>query len=342
MLLSALSGCIFETDTGGDDDACASDGDCAAGDVCEFDACRRGCRSDVDCGAGQVCRTLIAECRTCQPGLQHCPCGGGGACSGVLQCCGGTCEFECNGVNCGDGICSAGEVCDFDCGPAGAACGDGLCEPGAESCQTCQSDCGPCGGPGPNCPPVMAQIFPVAPPSFDCNPIDQNVARIMSGLNAFWQSGVNACVCGPDAPALCRNNAIAAINRPTDVGYIWYDPAVLNLLVQQAGTELGPAWLIAHEFGHNIQNFAGTHPAGSTVSSELGADCLAGYFIGGLICTGLASQAEVVATLRTVCDLANMTWFDTSHGSCADRVGWIQTGISGYFNGVLPLAQCTF
>ena len=44
------------------------------------------------------------------------------------------------GMVCGNGICDAGETCQFCPGDCGSCCGNGLCDP-SESCQTCPGDC---------------------------------------------------------------------------------------------------------------------------------------------------------------------------------------------------------
>lgn len=57
--------------------------------------------------------------------------------------CNDDCTFdtsECTpNPQCGDGICSAGEVCTIDCEPI---CGDGVCEPGEDCPADCNSQCG--------------------------------------------------------------------------------------------------------------------------------------------------------------------------------------------------------
>lgn len=84
---------------------------------------------------------------TCEPGEERtCPedCGivcGDGVCSPGEQC-----PFDCGGPSapCGDGICSGNETpwtCPHDCGSPGTWCGDGVCN-GNESASSCPSDCG--------------------------------------------------------------------------------------------------------------------------------------------------------------------------------------------------------
>ncbi|MEM6290668.1 MAG: hypothetical protein AAGA54_05360 [Myxococcota bacterium] len=165
----------------------------------------------------------------------------------------------------------------------------------------------------------------------------------MFDINAFWASNVVACTCGADAPQNCFGNAIAYINQPVAVGYTWHDLSILDQLAVTSGSNLAPAWLLAHEFGHNIQNAYGTHPAGQTLSSELGADCLSGYFLGGVACTGTTNPQELSVVLQTVCSLAgNNLWFNPTYGNCTTRVNAVMAGMNGYFSGVSPLERCSF
>jgi predicted metalloprotease len=127
------------------------------------------------------------------------------------------------------------------------------------------------------------------------------------------------------------------------LGYVFYDPSLAATLSSDAGALLGPAWLLAHELGHNIQNAWGSQSAGATLDAELGADCLAGYFLSWLACAGQIDMGTVESTLMRVCSEAMAGgWFDASHGTCAQRVSSLSTGMDGYARRREFVPTCTF
>jgi uncharacterized protein len=111
------------------------------------------------------------------------------------------------------------------------------------------------------------------------------------------------------------------------------------------GDLIAPAWLLSHETGHSIQLKTGMGQVGNR-QSELSADCLSGYFLGGLQCTGEASQANVQNALMTACsigDPSSMPWFAPgSHGSCLERVNAVTRGMQGYAAVARPSVICAY
>jgi len=162
----------------------------------------------------------------------------------------------------------------------------------------------------------------------------------MGDINTFWQSNAIACSCSFDAPPTCVHNAFATQNGP---GYIYYDPSLLNTFAAQSGSLLPPAYVLAHEFGHDIQFEYGLSSPVS-ILNELGADCYSGYFIGNLICQNRTNQNDIQQTIMQTCsggDAVGTPWWNPSaHGSCQQRVTAVLRGIAANQAGIPPNTVC--
>ena len=179
---------------------------------------------------------------------------------------------------------------------------------------------------------------PLGPPPFGCNPPGAATLAVMQKLNAFWQSGVQACSC--DVVTLANGCAHNGFVHPTGVGYIFYDSAFLDILDAQ-GSTLPADFFMAHEFGHNIQLVLGLNPPGKI--RELQADCLGGFYVGFQARSGQVTQADVMSTFQFSCSIGDpflSNWWDSSHGTCSERVSALQQGFNGYFAGNLPGEAC--
>lgn len=212
-------------------------------------------------------------------------------------------------------------------------CGNGRCGDTGENCATCPVDCGSCSGP--TCP-VAPLGIPFTPPlPLYCGPAGEIPATAMARVNEFWQSGVVACDCvGQSA---CANNAISL----WQYGAVWYDPAVLYSWDVAGGSLLPSNFVLAHEFGHEIQGHAwGTRMP--NINLELGADCFGGYFLGYLGCRGEADMASIMGVFLSTCrHNVSLPWWDPrSHGTCEERVAATQRGIDAYFSRADPLVAC--
>lgn len=111
---------------------------------------------------------------------------------------------------------------------------------------------------------------------------------------------------------------------------IYYDPNFRDLLIESVG-EYSWNHVIAHEWGHHVQNMLGIDTSfypeldGTmyTIESELMADCLAGMFAQdararGYIEDQALAEADEVADLAA--DARGTSWDDiTAHGSGAQR-----------------------
>jgi|SRR5882672_8854036 len=164
----------------------------------------------------------------------------------------------------------------------------------------------------------------------------------MSDVNALWMSQMRACPCNIDAlSGGCGNNALV---DPRSPGYIFYDRDFVSRLAMNSGNSaLAGAWLLSHEAGHNVQIRLGMQFA-LGVRRELSADCLGGYFLASVVCSGKALDSEITNAVMAACtigDPAGYPWFlPGAHGSCADRISAVTYGIAAYRNGTSPVVAC--
>jgi predicted metalloprotease len=169
-------------------------------------------------------------------------------------------------------------------------------------------------------------------------------------------SGSTASGCGT------AQSAMGPFYCPTDQT-IYFDPTFFHDILQQqlngpSGAFVEP-YVIAHEFGHHIQNLLGTMgkvktqqgPNSDSVRLELQADCYAGMWArsatttqdsqGNVLISDLTDQdiQEGIAAAKSVGDdtiqketSGQVNPEQWTHGSSAARVRWFQTG---YQNGTL-------
>lgn len=138
---------------------------------------------------------------------------------------------------------------------------------------------------------------------------------------------------------------------------VYVDPTFFSLLREQfdaSAGELGQLYVLAHEYGHHVQNLQGVfeqHPANGTgpdsngVRTELQADCYAGAWVGGMTLSEDESGTPFLEapTREQIADALNAaasvgddhiqqesggvvnpdTW---SHGSSQQRQRWFDTG----------------
>lgn len=125
---------------------------------------------------------------------------------------------------------------------------------------------------------------------------------------------------------------------------IYFNPEAREMIIDRVGEA---AWemVIAHEWGHHVQNISGMYVTKSpelfggnyTIEHELQADCLAGTFMQDAIARGYfdsRAMREMDAMLDFGGDAAGTTWDDiTAHGTSEQRRASLATGVDDGLRG---------
>ena len=204
----------------------------------------------------------------------------------------------------------------------------------------------------------------------DCNTgADANASvdcRLVAGskvINSFWAGQVQnyrppqLVIVDGSTPTACgtASNATGPFYCPPEET-VYIDPTFFDVLEQQFGDqagELAQLYVLAHEYGHHIQQITGifdrypnngTGPESNGVRTELQADCFAGGFIEDMSQQTDANgvpylQAPTEDQIRDALDAAAAVGDDHiqsqsgrvnpeswTHGSSEQRQRWFATG----------------
>ncbi|HET9462009.1 MAG TPA: neutral zinc metallopeptidase [Gaiellaceae bacterium] len=187
---------------------------------------------------------------------------------------------------------------------------------------------------------------------------DCRIVGVVNSIQAYWSKafrgyeptrtrffdGVIQTGCGAASPA------VGPFYCPRD-RYVYIDLGFFDQLQSQLGARGGPlaeAYILAHEYGHHVQNLTGvlqnadrdTGPQGGQVRVELQADCYAGLWVGNALDTGFVediTRQDISDALDAAAAVGDDRIQERSqgrvipeswtHGSAEQRQSWFVRGI---------------
>jgi uncharacterized protein len=189
---------------------------------------------------------------------------------------------------------------------------------------------------------------------------DCRIIGYVNSVQAYWETALDGYTLAPttffdgaiNTGCGQATSAVGPFYCPVDDS-VYIDLGFFDTLQSQFGAEGGPfaeAYVIAHEYGHHVQDLVGTLTSGTggtgaesrAVRIELQADCFAGVWASNAVDTGYLNPitadqlgqaidaAESVGDDRiqekTQGQVNPETW---THGSAEQRVEWFRIGYEG-------------